>query len=199
MGPPERPAARPTPILRPSGRPGTSGLPSATLPAGRPRRSGACSCRDGGWSRPTWFEEMKDVLTGRETAAQPREGWFDAARGEPRAASRAADARLMTQTSAPPPPQSAARLLGAAEAAKALGISPRWLRRHAARLPFTRRIGRAERDRSHQIDPMTQNGAQRRKRRVAAARREARPNAACAVHRRNPARAYKARKAISRQ
>jgi hypothetical protein len=88
------------------------------------------------------FEEMMDVLTGRETAetAQPREGWFDIAGGEPRAASRA-DAHLVTPTSAAPPPQSAARLLGAAEAAKALGISRRWLRRHAARLPFTRRIG----------------------------------------------------------
>lgn len=34
------------------------------------------------------------------------------------------------------------RLLTAAEAAPLLGVSPRWLYRHAGRLPFTRRLSR---------------------------------------------------------
>ena len=39
------------------------------------------------------------------------------------------------------PPLTPDRMLDASDAAALLGVAPRWLYRHAARLPFTRRIG----------------------------------------------------------
>ena len=77
-------------------------------------------------------------LAEREGATGPIANIYRVVVGELRAL---LDGAAPTETSAPV----AAQLLSAGELARALKVSRKWVYRHAARLPFTRRVGRAVR------------------------------------------------------